>query len=61
MARLRVFVQDATIQIEPYILDQTDANEFAAKLADATDRVVRDYGSEDVVHEEPFSDQLCGG
>jgi hypothetical protein len=42
------------------MLTETDADMFAHKLADATNRVVRDYKTEDVVHEKPFSDQLCG-
>ena len=37
-----------------------DAGAFAGKIEDATDRVVRDYATGDVTHEEPFSDQLCG-
>ncbi len=37
-----------------------DADAFGKKLANATQRVVDDYASGDVVHEEPFSDQLCG-
>lgn len=42
------------------MLDKDDADLFAAKLAAATARVVQDYEEGDVVHEEPFSDQLCG-
>jgi len=42
------------------MLDEADADGFATKLAAATGRAVRDYGDEDVVNEEPFSDQLCG-
>lgn len=42
------------------MLAPEDADEFARKLAGATARVVQDYASGDVLHEEPFSDQLCG-
>lgn len=42
------------------MLEEEDAELFAAKLAGATARVVGDYADGDVVHEEPFSDQLCG-
>ena len=42
------------------MIGEEDAEGFATKLAGATERVVHDYGLEDVVHEEPFSDQLCG-
>jgi hypothetical protein len=42
------------------MIDGEDATDFASRLAGATNRVVRDYREGDVVHEEPFSDQLCG-
>lgn len=42
------------------MLEEEDADEFAARLASATTRVVRDYDDEDVVGEPAFSDQLCG-
>lgn len=42
------------------MLNSGDAEGFAKKLAEATNRVVEDYMVGDVVHEEPFSDQLCG-
>lgn len=42
------------------MLTQEDADLFAERLAGATQRVVQDYKIGDVVHEEPFSDQLCG-
>jgi len=42
------------------MIDRDDATDFAKKLAGATNRTVRDYLEEDVVFEEPFSDQLCG-
>lgn len=41
-------------------MKQEDADEFAHRLAKATQRVVADYQEGDVVGEEPFSDQLCG-
>lgn len=41
-------------------MDREESRRFAAKLAGATQRVCRDYRNGDVVHEEPFSDQLCG-
>lgn len=46
--------------MENPMLEKDDADLFAAKLAAATARVVEDYADGDVVHEEPFSDQLCG-
>lgn len=42
------------------MLHEGDAEGFAEKLFGATERVCADYGAGDVVHEEPFSDQLCG-
>lgn len=42
------------------MIDEGDADKFAKKLAGATNRVVKDYKTEDVVGEEAFSDQLCG-
>ena len=42
------------------MLEEADAEEFAAQLAGATMRVVHDYDGEDVVGEPAFSDQLCG-
>lgn len=41
-------------------MKRDDADALARKLADATRRVFADYKVGDVVHEEPFSDQLCG-
>ncbi|MFS2110565.1 hypothetical protein ACCC88_12805 [Sphingomonas sp. Sphisp140] len=37
-----------------------EAQAFARKLAGATMRACHDYRDGDLVHEEPFSDQLCG-
>lgn len=42
------------------MLELPDAAEFGARLAGATSRVADDYVAGDVVHEEPFTDQLCG-
>jgi hypothetical protein len=42
------------------VLSEVDAAAFAKRLAGATDRVADDYTEGDVVHEEPFTDQLCG-
>jgi len=42
------------------MLDLIDAAEFGERLAGATSRVADDYVEGDVVHEEPFTDQLCG-
>ncbi len=42
------------------MLEEEDAEEFAAQLTGATMRVVREYDGEDVVGEPAFSDQLCG-
>lgn len=41
-------------------LPETDAEKFARTLEAAAGRVCQDYEEEDVVDEEPFSDQLCG-
>lgn len=42
------------------MITHEDADAFAEKLMGATSRVCRDYAIGDVLHEEPFSDQLCG-
>ena len=42
------------------MISDADARELAEKLAEATNRVERDYEEEDVGGEEDFSSQLCG-
>lgn len=42
------------------MLTEDDADLFAKKVANATNRVVRDYELGDVADEEGFSGQLCG-
>lgn len=42
------------------MIPDADARDLAEKLAEATDRVARDYEEEDVGGEEDFSSQLCG-
>lgn len=42
------------------MIELSDAGAFGARLAEATSRVADDYVEGDVVHEEPFTDQLCG-
>lgn len=41
-------------------MKREEAEAFARKLAGATMRACHDYRDGDLIHEEPFSDQLCG-
>lgn len=42
------------------MIPSADARDLSEKLAEATNRVARDYEEEDVGGEEDFSSQLCG-